>query len=79
MDEITKAFRTCSTFRPKPLTFQVAMPEEKIKFNQEVAVDIFWLHGRAILHVVDVGTGFCDAKFISGHTVEAVWQAFIEC
>lgn len=79
LDEITKSCKTCAVFRPKPLTFQVAIPEEKDFFNQRVAIDLFWLDGQAKLHVVDIGIGFNSSIFINSHTVEAVKQAFIDC
>ena len=55
------------------------MPEEKVVFNQTVALDLFWLDGRAALHVVDLGTGFSNAMFLTGQSVSDVWRAFTMC
>lgn len=52
----------------------MALPEERLVFNQEVTLDLFWQDGKAVLHVVDMSTGFANAAFLSGRSVNDVWS-----
>lgn len=79
LEEITKACETCQVFSASPERFRVSLPPTEIAFNREVAIDLMWLEGKAILHVVDVETRFNSAMFLKAHTVEAVWEAFVAC
>lgn len=44
----------------------------EICFNQDIALDLFWLDGRATLQVVDVSTGYSSCAFLIRKTVEDV-------
>ena len=79
LEEISQSCSTCQTFSRKPQRFKVSMPNEKVIFNREVALDLMWLDGKAILHVVDIDTSFNSAHFLKGQTVEHVWDAFLNC
>lgn len=79
LEEISQSCSTCQTFSSKPQRFKVSLPNEKIIFNREVALDLMWLENKAVLHVVDIDTHFNSAKILSGQTVESVWEAFLEC
>lgn len=35
------------------MSFRVAIPEEDISFNHEIEVDMFWIEGHAILHIIE--------------------------
>ncbi len=43
----------------------------------EVALDLMWIEKKAVLHVVDIETGFNSATSLSFQTVEAVRDAFV--
>ena len=55
------------------------MPPDSIIFNEEVALDLTWLNGKAVLHLVDNHTHFNSAAFLKGQKVEDVWTAFLQC
>ena len=38
-----------------------------------------WLEGKATLHVVYIDIHFSSAAFITGQTVEKVWEAIFKC
>ena len=65
------------------ISFQVSLPQADIKFNNDIAMDLMWLQDgdkkRATLHVVDLQTGYSNAVFLNGQTVEDVWTAFLHC
>ena len=79
LEEIAQSCETCTTFSRPPERFRVTSPPDQIIFNEEVALDLMWLEGKAILHVVDCHTHFNSASALKGHSVEDVWEAFIKC
>lgn len=79
LEDISRNCATCTTFSSKPLRFRVSMPADDLVFNQEISLDLFWLDGKAVLHIVDLGTGFSNAVFLNGHSVNDVWAAYTQC
>lgn len=57
-DDFTKTCTYCREFSVPPFFFRPSFPPEDILFNHEIAVDILWLEGRPVLHVVCNGTNF---------------------
>jgi hypothetical protein len=41
-----------------------------IVFNDTLTIDIFWLGGKASLHVVDMRTNFSEAGFLQLHSAD---------
>ena len=79
LEEIRQACETCTKFSRPRERFKVTIPPDKIVFNEEVALDLMWLEGNAVLHVVDCQTHFNSACKLKGHSVEDVWEAFVKC
>lgn len=77
LGDISRRCHTCQTFGARPLRFKVAMPDEQLVFNEELSMDLMWLDGKAVLHMVDTATGFNAAETLPGQSVEHVWQAFV--
>lgn len=50
------------------------MPEDDILFNQEVALGLFCLNDKVVLHVFDFSIGF-NATFLVGRSANNVWIA----
>ena len=78
LDKIAQSCETCMTFSRSPHRLRVTSPPEKFIFSEEVAIDLMWLEGKAILHVVDCRTHFNSASQFKGHSVEDLWEAYIE-
>ena len=86
LQEISDACDTCQRFGPRPLRFKATIPDEnKLVFGQELSIDLMWIDGKALLHVVDTATRFSNATFLDssdqnyGQSVEGIWLAFLEC
>lgn len=79
LQDIADSFQACQRHTRPPERFKVSIPEENIVFNQEVALDLMWLDGKALLHIVDTQTHFMSAAFLKGQTVEDVWETFVLC
>ena len=55
------------------------MPDESIVYNHELALDLVWLSGKPVLHVVDTHTSFQNAIFIKNKSPEGLWKSFTDC
>lgn len=83
LEDIVARCNSCQPMAPKPFVFQVSLPDN------EIYMDLMWLHvtsegdtnpsKKSVLHVVDRGTHFSAARFLSGESAETVWNTFIEC
>jgi transposase InsO family protein len=85
LQNISKSCETCQRLGPKPIQFKVSLPkEEDLIFGEELSIDLMFLGGKAVLHIVDTATRFSAATFLDSHTatygqsVEGVWLALIE-
>lgn len=79
LENISKSCRTCVVHSPGPHRFRVSFPRSACVFNHELALDLMWLEGQPVLHVVDLHTHFSSAIFLQGKTTAAVWKAFLIC
>lgn len=81
LEEINNACSTCQKFGPKPVSFKASLPPEKLVFGDELSMDLQWIDGEAVLHVIDTATKFSSATFLDlyGHSTEGIWTAFVEC
>ena len=53
------------------------MPDENLVFNHTLSLDLMFLGGHPVLHIVDVATGFGNSVFLPDLNVEDVWAAFV--
>lgn len=79
LHQISMACEQCREFTQRPFRFRASIPPNQIVFNHEVAIELMWLEGNPILHVVDTHTGFQNATILKGKLVYDIWYAFIEC
>ena len=79
LEDISKNCTRCQTYAAKPERFKVSLPNDKVIFNREISLDLMWLDKKAVLHIADTDTHFSSATFLTGQTVEKVWEAFINC
>lgn len=63
LDDISKACHACQVYSSKPLTFQVHFPNDVV-FNKQVRLDLFYLDGKPVLHIINTGTNFPAARFL---------------
>jgi len=74
--EVTATCEVCQRLARAPTRFRVALPTQDIIFNQTVLLDLMYLDGKPVLHVIDKDTLFSAATFLQGETVEKVWWAY---
>lgn len=68
----------CKHFGIRPYRFLVSLPDDELIFNNEVAIDPFWVDGNPILHVVDTHTGYQNVGLPKSLSAQHVWDAFLE-
>ena len=79
LEEISQHCASCTTFSVPPFRFRATIPPEDIIFNREVAIDLMWLNGKPVLHVVDTATNFQNAVFLKSKSTDDIWNDFIDC
>ncbi|TAQ83771.1 hypothetical protein B7494_g7902 [Chlorociboria aeruginascens] len=50
-----------------------------IDFNHSIIIDIFYLDGAPVLHVVDSATGFGAARFLNNISIYITWKVLRAC
>lgn len=58
IQDIVNKCRGCKRFGIRPYRFRVSVPSDEVIFNHEVAIDLFWVGGNPVLHIVDTHTGY---------------------
>jgi Reverse transcriptase (RNA-dependent DNA polymerase) len=77
---IQKVCNHCQMKGPAPQRFRFSLNDKDRDFNAEIIVDIFFLDGQPVLHVVDVATAFQAGKFLDrGTTGQDLWEAIRQC
>ena len=77
LQNINKTCHACRTYAPPPTSFQVTVPKD-IVFNKELAIDLMFILGMAMLHIVDTAPHYNSAVFLKGQSTEHIWGAFLE-
>lgn len=63
---------------------RLPISEEDLAFGDEFSMDLIWLDGKALLHIVDSTTRFSAATVLDSdgerysQPVEGVWYAFLQ-
>jgi hypothetical protein len=63
------------------------IPEEadKLVFGDELSIDLMWIQGNAVLHVVDTTIRFSELTYLDkngadyGQGVDGIWSALVDC
>lgn len=80
LEKITRHCRACQLLSAKPKRFLVSLRDEITgEFNHTVMVDVVFLPDGPALHVVDVGTSFQSAIFLSDMSAHTAWRALRRC
>lgn len=61
---IPAACESCREHSGRPFRFRASLPNYEVIFNHEVAIDLLWLEGTPVRHVVDTETHFQNAMDI---------------
>lgn len=79
IEEITSSCVPCQFHSRKPRRFKLAVGTEDLRFNHTVAVDVMYLDGSPVLHIVDEATHFMSACFLRNVSSREIWSAICRC
>ncbi|KAK1907590.1 hypothetical protein P3342_005917 [Pyrenophora teres f. teres] len=74
LEEVTKFCHHCQLHSSAPRRFKFTLKDDH-HFNYEILVDVMYLSGKPVLHVVDSSTAFQGAKFLTAISAKETWQA----
>ena len=82
--ELAKAFRvieerctSCKLSRPRARpSSKISMTSLDKSFNEEVQLDLFFIFGLIILHVIDVSTRWSETEIIASRELDTVRRSF---
>ena len=78
LEAISRECEACQRNAQAPRRFKFAYHDEK-EFNHTIYVDVFYLNGRPVLHVVDEATKYQAARWLSSVSAAAIWQSLRLC
>ena len=75
MEEIEKFCHHCQMHSAAPRRFKFTLKDD-IDFNYEVVIDVMYINGKPVLHMVDVATSFQSARWLKSLSAKDTWDAF---
>jgi hypothetical protein len=80
LKRLTDICHHCQLNAKAPGRFKFTVRDDH-EFNHEIIVDIFFINGQPVLHVVDSATAFQAAKFLNNKEQKAkdLWDAIMTC
>ncbi len=64
LQDIANRCDPSQTWAPRRERFRVSLPIDNITFNHEIEVDVMFIDGDPVLHIIDRGTKYSAAKFM---------------
>ena len=79
VQQINKICGYCQLQSKAPMRFKFSLKED-VNFNSSIVVDVMYLEGKPVLHIVDTATSFQNGRFLSrGTTAKHIWRALRSC
>ena len=79
LQDLTKRCDRFQRIQNAPTRFRVSFGAENVRFNKRIMLDIFAIHGRPVLHIVDEGTRCSAARFLPNVSTKTLWSTILEC
>ena len=73
IDNLTKYCTHCQKHGKSPRRFKFAVKED-VNFKYSILVDIMYIDGDPILHIVDEATGFQVARWLNNMSAKHIWN-----
>lgn len=74
LKEVRKFCHQCQKHSSSPQRFKFTLKDDR-EFNYEVLVDVMYLSGKPVLHVVDSATSFQAGRFLPSMSTKDTWEA----
>jgi hypothetical protein len=75
---LTKYCEHCQKHSQSPHRFKFTLKDD-VDFNVSIVVDIFYLDGKPVLHVVDEGTTYQAGRFLRNISAKHTWDVLHAC
>lgn len=76
LERLSPTSDVCQRLSRAPGRFRVALPPDEVTFNRVVLVDLMYLDGRSVMHIVGKETLFSAAAFTKGERLEDLWRLY---
>lgn len=78
LEIISRQCKPCQFQSQAPRRFKFTIRTEK-NFNESIYIDVFFIDGKPILHVVDESTRYQAARWLPAQNAEEIWKALRLC
>lgn len=78
IEHLTKYCHQCQMHSKAPGRFKFTLKDD-YEFNCRIIVDVMYINGKPVLHVVDEATAFQAAKFLTDMSAKTAWEALRAC
>jgi hypothetical protein len=79
LTQLTKFCEFCQRHSRSPSRFRFQIQDEDIAFNHAIVVDVMYIDGKPVLHVVDQATRFQAARWLPDISAKTTWRAICLC
>ena len=78
LEHLTKICHYCQKYGRSPGRFRFTLRDD-VEFNYCIIVDIFYIDGRPVLHIIDEATRYQAGRWLKDVSSKTVWEAIQEC
>ena len=78
LQDLCRRCDPCQRIQNAPTSFKVSFGAEHVQFNERLLIDIMYLVGKPVIHIVDEGTRFSAARFLDNVSTVSLWSAILE-
>lgn len=77
LDEIASTCDPCQRIQDGPGRFRVSIAGRNARFNEGIILDVMYLDGKPVLHLVDNYTHFSAARFLPDMSTNTIWETIV--
>ena len=74
LKHIQKFCHHCQIYSQSPSHFRFMVCDD-VSFNHSIIIDIIYINGKPVLHIIDKATHFNTACWLENISVKAIWTA----
>ena len=78
LQHLTKFCKHCQKHGKSPGRFRFTLRDD-VEFNYSIFIDIMYIDGQPLLHIVDEGTRFQNGKWLRNISTKHTWEKLQEC
>jgi hypothetical protein len=78
LEYLTRYCEQCQLNGKSPGRFKFNLRDD-VNFNYSIIVDIFYIYGKPVLHVVDEGTRYQAGRWLQSLSAQHTWDALKQC